>query len=84
LNGDHKLDLVTVNAVSTVSLLLGKGDGTFAANVDYAAAVVAFDPYNGFNPASLALGDLNGDGQLDLVAASSAATTVSVLLGSCQ
>ena len=66
------------------SMLLGNGDGTFAANVDYAAAPVSFDPYSGSNAASLALGDLNGDGRLDLVMVSPVANTVSVLLGSCQ
>jgi hypothetical protein len=59
---------------STVSVLLGAGDGTFAANVDYQI---------GYVTSSVALGDLDGDGRLDIVATTwaSSSTTVSVLLG---
>jgi hypothetical protein len=49
---------------------LGKGDGTFQAAVDYAV---------GYEPSSVAVGDFNGDGKLDLVTANH--NTVSVLLG---
>ena len=72
-NGDHKLDLATTNATSnTVSILLGKGDGTFQAHVDYAA---------GSSPYGLAVADFNGDGKQDLAFASSGDNTVSVLFG---
>src|SRR5207245_261548 len=64
---DGKLDLAVVNAGNgqastngTISLLLGKGDGTFQAAVDYGA---------GTNPVSLVVGDFNGDGKLDLAVA---------------
>jgi hypothetical protein len=75
LNGDGKLDIVTCNrgtAADTVSVLLGNGDGTFAAKTDYAC---------GANPWGVTLGDLNGDGRLDIVTSNSSADTVSVLLG---
>src|SRR5436190_1786265 len=71
-NGDGKADLVTVNYVSagSVSVLLGKGDGTFQPAVNYRA---------GRNPLSLAVGDFNRDGRLDLAAANDGG--VSVLFG---
>ena len=75
-NGDGKMDVVVGNTNSqsnTVSVLLGKADGTFAPAVDY--AVVA-------SPISVAVGDFNGDGKLDIVAAcGSSDAQVSVLLG---
>jgi len=77
LNGDRKLDMAVANmgvdGQWSISVLLAKGDGTFAPQSAYAC---------GFGPNSIALGDLNGDGKLDIVTANStAATTVSVLLG---
>lgn len=64
-NGDGNLDLVTANIVSNtglnnVSVLLGKGDGTFKPAVNYGA---------GSNPSAVAVGDFNGDGNLDLAVA---------------
>ena len=75
-NGDGIPDLAVGNFGSgtgnTVSVLLGNGDGTFQAPVTYVV---------GFGPASLAVGDLNGDGKLDLAVANYSDNTVSVLLG---
>src|SRR5687768_5319202 len=45
-----------------VSVLLGNGDGTFQARRNFAA---------GTGPASVAGGDFNGDGRLDLAVANS-------------
>jgi hypothetical protein len=71
LNGDSRLDLVTANAGdSTVSVLLGNGDGTFQP---------AQTSATGANPRSLAVGDFNGDTNLDIVTTN--AGDVSVLLG---
>ncbi len=77
-NSDGKLDLATANLAAdpgaSVGLLLGRGDGTFR-SVRFVAA--------GENPGSLAVGDFNNDGALDLVASygSPGADRVGVLMG---
>ena len=70
-NGDKKLDLAVVNAVSgDVSILLGQGNGTFAPAVNYPAAKGAI---------FIAAGDFNGDGHPDVVVGG--ANFLSMLLG---
>ena len=72
-NGDGKMDLAVANEGSdNVSILLGNGDGTFQAAVNYGA---------GTDPDSVAVGDFRGDGKLDLVVANYYSNNVSVLLG---
>lgn len=72
LNGDGHLDVVTANSDSDdISVLLGRGDGTFAPQARFAA---------GYGPGSLAVTDLNGDGLPNLVTANSASSDVSVLV----
>jgi hypothetical protein len=72
-NGDKIADLAVANyATNTVGVLLGVGNGTFMAHVDFPV---------GSEPASLATGDFNADGKLDLVVANFHGNTVSVLLG---
>jgi hypothetical protein len=76
-NGDGKLDLAVSNGygggppVPTVSVLLGKGDGTFQPHVDY---------NTGGQPYSVTSAEVNGDGKADLIMAT-AANSVAVLLG---
>jgi FG-GAP-like repeat/FG-GAP repeat len=75
-NGDGRLDLALSNyniaRGNSVTVLLGKGDGTFRKYVTY---------QTGSAPEYVATADLNGDGILDLVTANEVADTVSVLLG---
>jgi len=72
-NGDGKLDIVTANQYgSSVSLLLGRGDGTF-----FAQRTV----YGSQEPVSLAVGDFNGDGKLDLAVVERQSGSVDLFLG---
>jgi hypothetical protein len=80
-NGDHKLDLAVANycgndprclSAGSVSIFLGNGDGTFQPQVQYATE-------NGSE--SVAVGDFNHDGKLDLAVANVQSNTVSILLG---
>jgi hypothetical protein len=85
-NGDGKPDLAVANSSSnaspctgcTVSILLGKGDGTFRSQETYAVGVL---------PYSVAVGDFNGDGKPDLAVANfgvypfTSPGSVSILLG---
>ncbi len=71
-NGDGNLDIAVANSnTNTVSIFLGKGDGTFAAHVDYAT---------GGKPLGVVAGNF-GNGHLDLAVTNSTSNTVSVLLG---
>src|SRR6266581_4836158 len=67
-------ELATANLGSTtVSVLLGNGDGTFQAPQNFGA---------GYGPAFTAVADFNGDGKLDLAVANYYDTTVSVMINS--
>ena len=79
LNGDGKPDLVVANGnstsnVSTISVLLGSGNGTFASQQTYNTG-------NGSNPVSVTVADVNGDGIPDLVVVNSGSNSVGVLIG---
>lgn len=90
--GDGKLDVVTANAGSvyadgggSLSILLGNGDGTFQAaqSIALPGEVPAGYPGPGTvpqTPLAVAVGDMNGDGKLDLTV--SARAFASVVIGS--
>jgi dienelactone hydrolase len=76
-NGDGKLDLAVADNNGpknngAVAILLGNGDGTFKAAVNYSA---------GLDPNAIAVGDFNGDGKLDVVVANYDGADISILLG---
>jgi hypothetical protein len=71
-NGDRILDIAVVNYNSNnVSVLLGKGDGTFQPAVNYAV---------GAEPAAITAVDLNKDGATDLAIADEIGRTVAVFI----
>ncbi len=77
VNGDGKLDIVTENADGTISVLLNKGNGTYSAGT-LITSVAALYPSSLF----LAFADFNGDGKMDIAAATNGnQTAVYVLLG---
>jgi hypothetical protein len=61
VNGDGKPDIIATNTqgtLSSVGILLGNGDGTLQPAQTYPA---------GYEPTSIAVADVNGDGRPDLV-----------------
>jgi hypothetical protein len=75
VNGDTKLDFLTANInASSVSIRLGDGLGGFTSPTIPQVVV-------GSGPASVALGDVNGDTKLDFVTANINSNNVSIRLG---
>lgn len=81
-NGDGNLDLVTADigpfsngyfgGNGFVSVLFGRGDGTFQGAVSYGVGMV---------PHSVVVGDLNQDGLPELVVANAYSNAISILVG---
>ena len=71
LNGDNMLDVVAASPDNNVLLYLGNGNGTFQAPVSITV---------GQSPHSVAVGDFNGDGLVDLAVTNSGDNTISILL----
>ena len=74
MNNDKKLDLVVASGSSrSIAVLLGKGDGQFAAPTGTKTVSIP--------PGEIALGDVNLDGKLDLATATHDSYGVSLFLG---
>ncbi len=82
VNGDHNPDLAIVHysghstdpSADGLTILLGNGKGKFS--------IVRGSPLRvGSAPVSVALGDVNGDGILDIATANSGSNDVSIFLG---
>lgn len=65
-------DTDTLSDTDSVSVLLGNGDGTFSAKVDYPT---------GDHPEAMAVGDFDGDGSPDLLLGTASTDPASVLFG---
>ncbi len=63
--------MVASGTPNPVSMLLGRGDGTFGPKTDYGA---------GSYPTSVAVADVNGDGRPDVAVGNGSSSSVSVLL----
>jgi flagellin-like hook-associated protein FlgL len=75
INNNGILDMVTAGGLAgsgNVSVSLGNGDGTFKARASYVIGPIQRE---------FAVGDLNGDGILDIVTANYGETTSNVLIG---
>ncbi|MBF9221458.1 T9SS type A sorting domain-containing protein [Hymenobacter ruricola] len=75
MNGDGRPDIVTANyAIGTAGVLLGQAGGSFASVSTYSTGA-------GGRPWKVAVGDVNGDGVLDIVMPNMILRNVGVLLG---
>ncbi|MFN6050576.1 MAG: FG-GAP repeat domain-containing protein, partial [Planctomycetia bacterium] len=80
VNGDGRLDIITVNAIANAN-----NAGVLLNTTTAGATTASFGSPTSFatgtNPYSVTLGDVNGDGRLDIVTANQNSSNSSVLLG---
>ncbi|CAF0810793.1 unnamed protein product [Adineta steineri] len=73
ITNDNLLDVVVANfAASSIIILYGLGDGTFLLSKPYSTGIQS-------SPQSLAIADMNNDGQLDIIVANFQSNTISIL-----
>ena len=75
INGDGNIDLLTTGVTNQISVLLNNGAGVFTQGTNY---ILENEPDAWFN--SLAVGDFNSDGYLDLVTTYESGDSAFVLL----
>jgi hypothetical protein len=76
-NKDGNLDVVVANGgSSSLSLFLGKGDGTFGT-----ATTIPVGPSPNSEPTSVTAADYNGDGTLDIAVSFALSSSIQVLFG---
>ncbi|MFM2069331.1 MAG: hypothetical protein RLZZ584_4240, partial [Pseudomonadota bacterium] len=76
VNGDGRLDIITSNFTShNVSVITANAAGGFNSADNFSVGTGAS------NPVKLTLGDVNGDGKLDIVTANQTSNNISVLTG---
>jgi streptogramin lyase len=74
-NNDNRLDIVVANyGANDIGILLGNGDGTFSNQT-------LFSTGSNSNPISVASGDFNRDGRLDIVVANFGTNNIGVFIG---
>jgi hypothetical protein len=88
VDGDGKLDLITANSGGSVSVILGKGNGSFQSPLTTSLPAWSPPSYNGLSPlplqqnaTSIAVGDFNRDGKLDLAVTANSSYTALVQAG---
>jgi hypothetical protein len=79
-NLDGHVDLATLSVDGSVSIVLGHGDASLTFHGVYSTGLIESHPAS-MPDATIAAGDVNGDGTLDIVASTDVGTTVSVLTG---
>ncbi|CAF4309273.1 unnamed protein product [Rotaria socialis] len=74
-NQDHRMDIVVANqGTNNVCVLLGHANGTFFNKITYSSG-------DNSNPMSVAVGDFNRDGRLDITVCNRLAENIGVFLG---
>jgi hypothetical protein len=73
LNGDGNLDVLSLDELENIDVYLGTGTGSFTSGGSYSVGVSS--------PISLAIGDINADGKLDVIVPSSGSHNLGILLG---